>query len=124
MNNFRDDKNVPLFHQIAEDIKALIINNTYNEGELLPSIRNLAFELRVNNNTVKKAYDKLENEGYIYTVIGKGKFVQKKEFIINNSRQEIIKSELLFLLKELSYLGVTSEELKILMNKGNDFKLS
>ena len=66
---------VPIYEQLMEQIKTGIIESALAEGEALPSVRKLAGELRISALTVKKAYDKLEEEGFVTTVHGKGTFV-------------------------------------------------
>ena len=79
MNIFIDNKGgVPIYDQIYTQIKANIINGTLQEDEALPSIRNLAKDLRISVITTKRAYEELEREGFIYTVAGKGCFVAPK----------------------------------------------
>lgn len=69
---------LPIYEQIYSQIKNQIINSTLAENELLPSIRNLAKDLRISVITTKRAYDELERDGFIYTVAGKGCFVAQK----------------------------------------------
>lgn len=66
---------VPIYEQLMEQIKTEIIESALVEGEALPSVRKLAGELRISALTVKKAYDKLEESGFVTTVHGKGTFV-------------------------------------------------
>ena len=66
---------VPIYEQLMEQIKSEIINTALIEGEALPSVRSLAGELRISALTVKKAYDKLEEEGFVTTIHGKGTYV-------------------------------------------------
>ena len=68
----------PIYDQIYSQIKRFILSGALKEGELLPSIRGLAKELRISVITTKRAYEELEREGFIYTVTGKGSFVAKK----------------------------------------------
>lgn len=76
---FIDNKNgAPIYDQIYSQIKAQIINGTLQEDDALPSIRNLAKDLRISVITTKRAYDELEKEGFIYTIAGKGCFVAPK----------------------------------------------
>ena len=65
----------PIYEQIAEKLKAEIIDGGLKQEQMLPSVRNLSKDLRVSALTVKKAYDTLEQEGFIVTVHGKGSFV-------------------------------------------------
>lgn len=66
---------VPIYEQLMEQIKSEIINTALKGGEALPSVRSLAGELRISALTVKKAYDKLEEEGFVTTIHGKGTYV-------------------------------------------------
>lgn len=65
----------PIYEQIASQIKAAIMNGQLTSGQMLPSIRGLANELRVSVITTKRAYSDLEEQGFIETVQGKGCFV-------------------------------------------------
>ena len=70
---------VPIYEQLMEQIKSDIIQSELKEGEALPSVRTLAGELRISALTVKKAYDKLEEEGFVTTVHGKGTYVSASD---------------------------------------------
>lgn len=76
----------PIYEQIVEQIKDSIVKGRLNENDMLPSVRNLSKEIRVSALTVKKAYDELEQEGFIITVHGKGSFV-------TSANQELMKEE-------------------------------
>lgn len=79
MNLFIDNKSgCPIYEQIYVQIKAQIISGELKEDEPLPSIRNLAKDLRISVITTKRAYDELEKGGFIYTVAAKGCFVAPK----------------------------------------------
>lgn len=79
MNIFIDNKSgSPIYNQIYMQIKNLIISGELKENDALPSIRNLAKDLRISVITTKRAYDELEREGFIYTVQAKGCFVAPK----------------------------------------------
>ena len=66
---------VPIYEQIVDQIKMLIRNGELKENDNLPSVRTLSKELKISALTVKKAYDKLEEEGFVTTIHGKGTFV-------------------------------------------------
>lgn len=68
----------PIYEQIYTQLKAQILSGALQPGQLLPSIRALAKDLRISVITTKRAYDELERSGYIYTVPGKGSFVAKR----------------------------------------------
>lgn len=79
MNIFIDNRSgTPIYDQIYQQIKSLIISGELNEDDPLPSIRSLAKDLRISVITTKRAYDELEKEGFIYTVQAKGCFVAPK----------------------------------------------
>lgn len=79
MNIFINNKSgAPIYDQIYTQIKNEIISGVLNEDEPLPSIRNLAKDLRISVITTKRAYDELEKDGFIYTVTAKGCFVAPK----------------------------------------------
>lgn len=79
MNIFIDNKSgAPIYDQIYSQIKSQIISGALKEDEPLPSIRNLAKDLKISVVTTKRAYDELEREGYIYTIAAKGCFVAPK----------------------------------------------
>ena len=81
-----NSSNTPIYEQIKEQIKNKIVSNELKTGELLPSIRNLAKDLRVSVITTINAYDELEREGYVETIPGKGTYVANKNI-------ELIKEE-------------------------------
>lgn len=85
----------PIYEQISEQIKDSIINNELQEGSLLPSIRNLAAELKISVITTKRAYEELEKEGFLTTVPGKGTYVaaQNKE-LLREARLRIVEENL------------------------------
>ncbi len=79
----------PIYEQIYTQIKNQIISGDLKEDEALPSIRNLAKDLRISVITTKRAYDELEREGFIYTLPAKGCFVARKN--IELLREETLK---------------------------------
>ena len=85
----RNSSNQPIYDQIYSQIKNQIISGILKEGEALPSIRNLAKDLRISVITTKRAYDELEREGFIYTVPSKGCFIAEKN--IELIREENLK---------------------------------
>lgn len=86
-----NSNNIPIYEQIYTQIQVLIVSGKLKSGELLPSIRNLAKDLRISVITTKRAYEELEKSGYIYSVAGKGFYVAEKniEIIKENNLKEI-----------------------------------
>ena len=79
----------PIYEQITAQIKALVMNGELKEGDLLPSMRTLAKELRISVITTKRAYEDLERDGFITTVVGKGSFIRAAD--IRLVREEKLK---------------------------------
>lgn len=81
----------PIYEQISGQLKDKIMHGDMKEGEILPSVRTLAKELRVSALTVKKSYDALEQEGFIMTVHGKGSFVSSanQEQMLEEKKREV-----------------------------------
>ena len=73
-----NNSNVPIYEQIENAIKEAIFSNELKEEDMLPSVRNLANDLKISFLTVKRAYDELEKAGFIKTVQGKGSYVSPK----------------------------------------------
>ena len=82
-----NSSNLPIFEQVKQAIKKAIASNELKENELLPSIRNLAQDLRISVMTVKRAYDELEQEGFIKTIHGKGSLVANKNIELLREEQ-------------------------------------
>lgn len=82
-----NNSDVPIYQQIKNEIINSISNNDLKENDMLPSIRNLAKDLRISILTVKKAYDELEQEAYIKTVQGKGTFITPRNKALIREKQ-------------------------------------
>jgi GntR family transcriptional regulator len=101
----------PIYEQLIEKIKESIIIQALQPDEKLPSVRSLSQDLTVNPNTIQKAYRELERQGYVYSVQGKGNFVSPIEIMPNDEKLIDVKSQLLKLLSEAIYLGLTQKDL-------------
>lgn len=108
---------VPIYEQITNQIKNNIFNGQLNEGDALPSIRNLANELRISVTTTKKAYENLELDGFIQTVPGKGSYVagQNKE-LLKEKRMKIIEDKLSEAIEESKFIDLSLEDLKEMLD--------
>ena len=107
--NYRDPK--PIYEQIKDGFRKMIITKLILKDEKLPSVRELASELVINPNTIQRAYRELEAEGYIYTVSGKGSFVADVGDIIAGRNKELL-DRFDDIVKELLYILGDKEELK------------
>ena len=103
----------PIYEQICRQIKGAVASGKLKPGEPLPSIRNLARDLRISVITTKRAYEELEREGFICTVAGKGSFVaaQNLELAKESSLREL-EGHLSAALELARQIGMTLEELK------------
>ena len=109
--NISNTSTIPLYEQIQTQIKSQILNGSLQAGDGLPSIRNLAKELKVSIITTKRAYEELEKDGFIETIIGKGTFVSNqnterlKEITLYN-----LENKLEEIIKQAKSAGITLEE--------------
>lgn len=106
--NYRDSK--PIYEQIKDGFRRLIISNSITASEKLPSVRELASSLAINPNTIQRAYRDLESEGYLYTVAGKGTFVAERKEVFDTRQHELLK-EFDGVVEELFFLSVKKTEL-------------
>ena len=103
---------VPIYEQLMEQIKSDIIQSELKEGEALPSVRTLAGELRISALTVKKAYDKLEEEGFVTTVHGKGTYVSASDKqLALEARQKAIEDDFDKVIDRALSMGTKKEEI-------------
>lgn len=101
----------PIYEQLTEQVKELIMTEVLKEDERLPSVRALAKELTINPNTIQKAFRQLETEGFIYTVSGKGSFVSPANEVSTTVKQAKIKAELVKVIREALFIGMEMEEI-------------
>lgn len=104
---------IPLYVQIAEQIKKAVLTGILQEGEQLPPVRQLALELLINPNTVVRAYQELEREGIITTRRGSGTFIAPAAAKLNKvQKEEELKRKIRELLAEARFLGIEKDDLK------------
>ncbi len=112
--NYRDSR--PIYEQIKDGLRKLIVTGALGPDERLPSVRALATQLSINPNTIQRAYNELEGEGYIYSVPGKGSFASGSAGADEARRQELL-ARARELLVELKYLGVPEADLLALVRE-------
>ncbi|MEG0035342.1 MAG: GntR family transcriptional regulator [Oscillospiraceae bacterium] len=105
--NYRDSR--PIYEQVKDSLRRSIITGVIVAEEKIPSVRDLAGQLAINPNTIQRAYRELENEGYIYSVPGKGSFVGECAEV-RDGRRSALFVQLDTAVSELYYLGVTPRE--------------
>ena len=108
---------IPIYEQIYNQVKNHIINNSLKEDDNLPSIRNLAKDLRISVITTKRAYDELEKDGFIYTVAGKGCFVAPKNIeILRENNLKLIEEHLNLSIQLAKSCKISIEDLKKMLD--------
>ena len=100
----------PLYEQIKESIRKMVISNALLADEKLPSVREMASQLAVNPNAIERAYQELEQDGYVYRRKDEGTFVAK-ENRVNEMRRRELMQKFDLVVRELSELSVSSNEL-------------
>lgn len=106
--DYRDAR--PIYEQVKDGLRRLMVTGVIQEGEKLPSVRTMAGTLAINPNTIQRAYEALEAEGYVYSVPGKGSFAAPNTGVDEGRRSELLQT---FdqTAGELLFLGVSGEEL-------------
>ena len=112
--NYRDPR--PIYEQLEEKLRRMILSGAIAEGERLPSVRELAGQLAINPNTIQRAYRELEQAGFIYSVPGKGSFAAKLSGVDEGRRREL-REKLVAIYTELLQLGEEPEALHTLIKE-------
>lgn len=108
--NYQSHKSI--YEQIVDNIKEQIMTGVLKENTQLPTVRELSQLLTINPHTVQKAFQTLDQEGYIYTIADKGTFVSSRKYVkmdeqkVNDTINVIIEGY-----KELIYMGMTQNEI-------------
>lgn len=104
---------IPIYEQIVDQVKNQIIAGEISENEALPSVRTLSAELKISALTVKKAYDRLEEEGFVVTVHGKGTFVAAtdKELAVE-ARRKAVEDDFTSAIEKAKNVGMTADEIR------------
>ena len=130
--NYRDSQ--PIYGQIKDGLRRMIVSGALEPGEKLPSVRAMAMDLAINPNTIHRAYAELEAEGFIYSVPGKGSFAAQRKAAgaaeteaahgagsghgADAAREAKLIKQLRELVAELRYLNYTDSEIIALMQEG------
>lgn len=113
--DYRDSR--PLYQQVKDSLRRMMLTGLLEPDEKLPSVRSLATQLAINPNTIQRAYAELEAEGYIYSVAGRGSFVSAGDGEHLRRIAELT-GRLAPALEELKSLGYTREQLLALWEGG------
>ena len=106
--DYRDAR--PIYEQVKDGLRRLMVSGAIREGEKLPSVRSMASALAINPNTIQRAYEALQSEGYVYLVPGKGSFAAPHTGVDEGRRNSLLE---LFdqTVAELLFLGISGEDL-------------
>lgn len=106
-----------LHEQIEDEMKRLIISGAMKPDEQLPSVRELSVSMTVNPNTVQRAYKQLEQDGFIYSIKGKGNFVSTLSKTESVKRSEELRAAISEAVRELAFLGEDKDAVKELIDQ-------
>ena len=106
--DYRDAR--PIYEQVRDGLRRLMVTGAIQEGEKLPSVRSLASRLAINPNTIQRAYESLEAEGYLYSVPGKGSFAAPHSGVDQGRKEELL-GRFDTVTAELLFLGVGGDAL-------------
>ncbi|GAB1483103.1 GntR family transcriptional regulator [Treponema sp.] len=102
---------VPFYRQIILQIEQAILSHRMEPGDRLPTIRALAIQLKINPNTIAKAYSELEIRGIVVTQVGSGTFISEKRIVIEEAeRAKKIEESIVRFIREMEALGLTQDE--------------
>ncbi|WP_270302105.1 GntR family transcriptional regulator [Baileyella intestinalis] len=103
---------VPIYEQVADQVKKNIISGELKEGQVLPSVRALSSQLRISALTVKKSYDRLEDEGFVVTVQGKGTYVSTGDLsFAEEARRRAVEDDFKKAVDKATAVGMRPEEI-------------
>lgn len=111
------DNERPIYTQLLEKIRILIISGQYPAGSRLPSVRELASEAAVNPNTMQRALAELERSGLIYSQRTSGRYVTEDENLVQSIRNSVAQEKIHSFFEEMKQLGYSREEVINLLNK-------
>ena len=106
----------PLYEQIVEKFKLLIMRGVLSPDEQMPSVRSLAVELSINPNTIQRAYAELERQGFIYPVKGRGNYVSPAARLVDEKKRQY-REKLENVLREGEEIGFSRKEIRELLGQ-------
>ena len=112
--NYRDQR--PIYEQVKDGLRHLVVTGALQAGDKLPSVRALASSLAINPNTIQRAYRELESEGYILSVAGKGSFVAQVDRLAEQQKKEALNA-FRAAAQRLRALGLSAEALASLLTQ-------
>lgn len=116
--NYRDAR--PIYEQVCDGLRRLIVSGVIADGDKLPSVRALATQLAINPNTIQRAYNELETSGYCCSVPGKGCFAVHTYRERDDKRRRALEEQVKELLQELRAMGVSEKDIQALCREGEE----
>ncbi|MEW9676977.1 GntR family transcriptional regulator [Lentibacillus sp. L22] len=102
-----------IYYQIKSQVKEKVLSGELKEGDALPSMRQLAKDLHISVITTKRAYEELEKEGFIYSIVGKGSFIaEQNEDVVKEKKLATIEEKLLEVIAGSKEIGLSLKEIK------------
>src|SRR5665647_1296293 len=109
--------NIPLYQQIKDQLKDIILKGEMSDGDPLPSIRNFATDLKVSVLTIRRVYNELEQEGFITSQVGIGTFISAGNLeLLRDSKRRIVEQKMQDLILAAKTLKISKEDLNAMMN--------
>ena len=112
--DYRDKR--PIYEQIVDKVRLLILRGVLKKDDAMPSVRSLALELSINPNTIQKAYQELERMGYIYSVRGRGSFIGDSQIVMEEAVEEV-KSDIEALILKAKDAGIGLKRLLVMVEQ-------
>ena len=116
--NYRDSR--PIYEQIKDGLRRMIVTGAMKQDEKLPSVRSLATQLSINPNTIQRAYNELETSGYCCSVPGKGCFAVHTYRERDDKRRRALEEQVKELLQELRAMGASEKDIQALCREGEE----
>ena len=116
--DYRDSR--PIYEQVKDGLRRLMVTGVLAPGDKLPSVRAMASQLSINPNTIQRAYNELETSGYCCSVPGKGCFAVHTYRAQDDARRLSLEHQLRELLQELRAMGVSEEDIQALCREGEE----
>lgn len=112
--DYRDKR--PIYEQVVEKLEKLIMGGALEADSKMPSVRSMGVDLAVNPNTIQRAYNQLEQEGYLYTVSGRGSFVAPESEWREGKKKKLL-AEWLVVTERAKEAGLTKEQLSVRLSE-------
>ena len=110
------NSSMPIYEQITSQVKAQVMDGRLQEGQSIPSMRALAKSLHISVITVQRAYEDLQRDGFIETVVGKGSFISaKNKALWQEEQQRLMEDHLMKAVETAKRCGITAEKVKELV---------